>query len=345
VLDAWPQYALETWVTEKDAKRHRKGLLYDDENAYLLDLGWLSPAVTPAESAASLPISLVDILDVIPHKAVFNDQPVCPVVRFINDRDADDMIMGEIEPIIRDQQALNNVNFDRLLVSRFGAFPQRVITGWEGNKDEIQKASVSRVWTFDDTEVNATAFPAASVEPYNSVLTEMMEHIAMKAQISPAYVTGKMVNLSAEALAAAEANEQRKLAAKRQSYGESWEQVLRVAAAMDGDMETADDCAAEVLWRDTEARSFGSIIDGVVKLASVGIPVDKLLPLVPGFTQQQIQALEQSIQQMRVQGLIEQLSLMGGPAPAEPGMHPQQMKPQPIQRPPTGGHAYTPESR
>lgn len=127
----------------------------------------------------------------------------CPVVRFVNARDADDLIVGEVAPLIKDQQAINNVNFDRLLVSRFGARPQWVITGWTAAKNEILKAAASRILTFEDPDVKAQSLPAAAVSPYNEVLEEP-QHVAMVAQISPAYVTGKMVNLSAEALAAAE---------------------------------------------------------------------------------------------------------------------------------------------
>ena len=121
------------------------------------------------------------------------------------------MIVGEIAPLIRLQLAINSVNFDRLLVSRFGAFPQRVISGWSGAASEVLQASSKRVWTFDDPDVKAQAFPPASIDQYNNILNEMLEHVAMVAQISPSQVTGKMVNVSAEALAAAEANQLRAL--------------------------------------------------------------------------------------------------------------------------------------
>lgn len=292
-LDAWPQYALETWIDQKDAKLRRRGLLLDDEYAYPLDLGEISSL--PTDPARSTPITVTQYDDPIPHHATADGEKVCPVVRFVNDRDADDMIVGELAPLLLDQQAINSVNFDRLIVSRFGAFPQKVISGWSGTPNEVLKASASRVWTFDDPEVKAQSFPPASIEGYNALLEEMMAAVAMKAGISPAQVVGKMINLSAEALAAAEANQQRKLAAKRESFGESWEQVLRLGAEMDGDTATAADSEAEVFWRDTEARSFGAVVDGVTKLAAQGVPIEQLLPLVPGVTQQQIRAIKDAM--------------------------------------------------
>ncbi|ASR85210.1 portal protein [Mycobacterium phage SirPhilip] len=318
VLDEWPQYALETWVTNKDAKPHLRGVLYDERYMYELDLGELPTTVAGQTELSTKPVSVRNVDDVIEHKATSDGKPVCPVVRFINDRDADDMIVGEIEPHIGMQKAINCVNFDRLIVSRFGANPQRVISGWTGSKNEVLKASALRVWTFEDPEVKAQAFPPASVEPYNAVLAEMVEHVVMEAQISPSQV--KLVNVSADALAAAEHREQLKLANKRESFGESWEQVMRLAVEMDSSTDTQPDKAAEVIWRDTEARSFGAVVDGVVKLAQQGVPIEYLLPLVPGMTQQLIQAIKDAMRGGSTKTLID--TLLNNPAPPLPDAPP-----------------------
>lgn len=307
VLDAFPQYALETWVTQQDAKPHRRGLLIDATHMYQLDLGELSPAqVSP--DLTTLPFSIREVSEPEEHGAMLDGRPVCPVVRFVNDRDADDWIVGEVAPLIQMQQAINNVNFDRLIVSRFGAFPQKVITGWSGTKEEVLKASSMRVWAFDEKDVDAKTLAAASMDPYNSLLATMVEHVAMVAGISPSQVTGKMVNVSAEALAAAEATMQRKLAAKRDSFGESWEMVLRLAAAMDGDVATAEDTSAEVVWRDTEARSFAAVVDGVTKLAAAGVPIGQMLTMIPGMTQQTVLAIKQAMRGGDVSSLVDKLT-------------------------------------
>lgn len=305
--DQWPQYALEMWVTQTGAKPRRRGRFYDDENVYDLDLGEIA-GNDPLQHSASQPISVRLDGDPAPHGAVYEGAPVCPVVRFVNGRDADGSIVGEVAPLIRDQQAINNVNFDRLIVSRFGAFPQKVISGWTGSPDEVLKASAMRVWAFGDPDVKVTSLPAASTADYNAILDEMIQHVAMRAQISPSQVTGKMVNVSAEALAAAEANQQRKLQAKRDSFGESWEQVLRLAAEMDGDTETAADSGAEVVWRDTEARSFAAVVDGVTKLSGAGVPIELLLTLVPGISQQQVQGIKTAMRGGAMASLVDKLT-------------------------------------
>jgi len=328
VIDAWPQYAVEWWVTKKNARPHRYGMLYDARFAYKLDFGPLQDSET--KEVTTRPLTLVDVTERFEHHATYKGRPVCPVVRFVNARDADDMIVGEVAPLIAIQQAINHVNFDRLIVCRHGAWPQKVISGWTGSREQVLKASAMRVWTFEDADVRAQSFAPASVEPYNAVLDEMLQHVAMVAQISPSQVTGKMANISAEALAAAEANQQRKLVAKRESFGESWEQVLLLSLEMERNMADAglidlaepitdtmlDDEAAEVIWRDTEARAFAAVVDGITKLAGAGVPIEYLLHLVPGMTQQQVVTIQDAIRAGAARDLVSALLSQPAPAPA-----------------------------
>jgi hypothetical protein len=319
-VDLWPQYAFEQWVDSTDAKPRWKATLYDEEYIYPCDLGELpNYGIDQYQSLIARALSIRQIGDAIPHGAAH-----CPVVRFVNGRDADDLIVGEIAPLIRMQQTLNSVNFDRLLASRFGAHPQKVITGWSGSSAEVLQASARRVWAFEDQDVQVNSFPPASLEQYNGVLEEIMSHIAMAAQISPAQVTGKLVNLSAEALAASEANQQRKLASKRDSFGEAWEQTFRLAAEIEGDTVTAADTSSEVQWRDTEARSFGAIVDGITKLAAAGIPIEQLIDIVPGVTQQKVQAIKESLRRNQTNNLVAALQQLPAAAlaPVSNGANP-----------------------
>lgn len=320
-VDQWPQFALETWTDRSDGRPTRRGLFYDDEYIYPLNLGPELPAVSndTVQSSTAVRNFPVQILDddqpPIPHRA-----GVCPVVRYVNARDADDLIIGEIAPLITLQRAINEANFDQLVVARFGAFPQKVVTGWSGSRSEVLEASARRVWAFDDPDVKAFTLQPASLGDYGNLIEALMQHVAMVAQISPSQVTGKMVQVSADALAAAEAQEQRKLQAKRDSFGESHEQLLQLAGRMSGDASTADDVEAEIQWRVTEARSFAATVDGVVKLSQIGIPVSFLLPMIPGMTQQQMVGIEQAMAAQQSAQQITDLvsSLRAGAAPAVP---------------------------
>ncbi|WP_052372585.1 phage portal protein [Nocardia otitidiscaviarum] len=303
-LDEWPQYVLETWIDKTDAKPRRKGMFIDEEWVYPFDLGDM-PTFEKDENRTQ-PIAVRAFGEPYGHEATYGGEPVCPVVRFVNDRDADDQIIGEIAPLLLDQQTINSVNFDRLIVSRFGAFPQKVITGWSGSSSEVLAASAKRVWAFEEPDVNAQSLPAASIAGYTDLLESMKAAVYEKAGLSPAS-NGKLVNLAAEALALAGKDENDKLIDKRESFGESWEQVLRLDAEMDGDDATAVDSGAEVVWRSTEARSFAQVVDGVTKLADKGVPIESMLSLIPGMTQQQIRGVQDAMSRAQAQQLRDEL--------------------------------------
>jgi hypothetical protein len=303
--DEWPQYAFEMWVDNCDAKARRRAMIYDDEYMYPIDLGFVPPSAVsldPNSIDFARTLSSMMVEEPIPHGASH-----CPVVRFVNARDADDVIVGEISPLIVLQRALNSVNFDSMIVSRFGAFPQKVITGWSGSPSEVLTASARRVWAFEDPDVKGYTLPAADLGQYDAKLTEMLEFIATVAQVSPAKLNPKLSHVSADALAAAEANEQRKTESKRDTFGESWEQCFRLSGEISGDTETAADTSSEVIWRDTEARSFAAVVDGVQKLNASGVPIEELVDMIPGVTQQKIQAIKDAIRRNQVNGLIQAL--------------------------------------
>ena len=309
-VDLWPVYALETWVDDSEAQARRLGILYDGTHQYPINLGTIARIqygqAERDDESYSRQTQVTPEYD--PEDAEPHGNDGCPVVRFVNARDAERLVVGEIEPLIEQQRAINAVNFDRLVVSRFGAFPQRYAIGWApSSSDELARVSMNRLLAFEDTknDVAVGAFPAASVEPYNSILDEMLRHVAMTAQIPPLALTGDIENIAAEAAAMIEAPYQRKLAAKRESFGESWEQMLRLMAQRDG-LDLAED--AEVVWRDSESRSFGAVVDGITKLASANPALlEVLLDDVPGWTQQQADAARAAIRRANGSGALAAL--------------------------------------
>lgn len=307
-VDQWPAYALETWIDYSGRTPERRGCLIDDEAFYTFSLGRTRNGVVGEDRVRRIQIG--DSVETTPH-----DFGVAPVARFINDRDAEDVVVGEVRPLIPQQRAINAVNFDRLTVSRYGAFPQKYAIGWApATASELVKASVVRLQAFDDPEVKVGTFAQASVEPYNSILQEMLAHVAMTAQIPISSVTGSIANLSADALALAEGPYQRKLAAKRESFGETWEQVLMLMGQAQG-IPVPDD--AEVVWRSGEVRSFAQVVDGITKLEATGIPVTELLEDIPGWSQQRIDSVTASVRREQGRATIDLLTgdgLGGGAA-------------------------------
>ena len=89
-IDLWPQYALETWIDTTGGRPTRRGNFFDDTYVYPLNLGPVLPhlAFNDSERVNNLfPISILDE-DQAP---VRHRVDYCPVVRYVNGRDADDM--------------------------------------------------------------------------------------------------------------------------------------------------------------------------------------------------------------------------------------------------------------
>lgn len=297
-------------------------LYVDDETVQagrILDAPKDSPGIL--EGSRSQDVQLVG--DPWTHGATYQGRPVCPVVRFVNERNAEDRPpRGEVEPIIQRNRAANAVNFDRLVVARFGAFQQKVIIGWTGSKATQAKMAASSVMAFEDhpDDVKVSSLPASQLAPYNELLREIKEQVALEAAIPIYAATGSLANVSTDTAALVESAHQRKLQTKRLNFGESWELVLRVAVAMMGRPEPSE--AAEVIWRETEARSFAAVVDGMVKLATIpegsaGVPIEELLDLVPGMTQQRIAAIRDALRKRRGLASIQSLAAFGAPNVAD----------------------------
>ena len=117
--DQWPQFAFETWIDQSDAKPFRRGVMYDEQFMYPLVFGEL-PVIPVDQNNTDMARagSIKAFGEPVSHGA-----GQCPVVRFVNARDAEDLIVGEIAPLLTLQRAINAVNFDRLFVQPLWCVP------------------------------------------------------------------------------------------------------------------------------------------------------------------------------------------------------------------------------
>ena len=277
----WPEFALEY-------RRNREWRLYDNEAVYTLK----------SNNRGSE-------FDLIGEPEV-HDAGVTPVVRYLDeeDLDADDDVTadamaymeigkplrGQIFPLMSVQDQIDLSTFGLKVAEWYAAFRQRYILGWVPD-DEAQKmkAAASQLWTLDvdAKEVTVGEFSQTDLSGYIASREASMKHAATLSQTPVHELIGELVNLSAEALAAAEKGHERKVDEKKALLGESHEQALRLAAEL-GNVQVPD--GAEVVWRDTSARAFAATIDGLGKLAQMlGIPPQELWQRVPGATRQEIE--------------------------------------------------------
>jgi hypothetical protein len=102
---------------------------------------------------------------------------------------------------------------------------------------------------------------------------------------------GGVVNVSGDALKAAETGLISKVRDRQRSFGESWEQTMRIAFRVLGDEAKAKAHTAETLWRDPESRSIAELADAAVKKSAAGVPWRQRMEDM-GYTPQQIARME-----------------------------------------------------
>jgi hypothetical protein len=270
--ESWPIRALE-----RIPGRERLWRMYDNEAVYFF---------TQTDQSAPL------VFD----RSESHDLGVCPVVRFRNVEDLDDEHVSEIEPVMTLQDQMDLTTFGLLVCQHFQAFRQRAIIGWTtDDENEKLRAAASTFQTFEDPDVKLAEWAQANLDGYLNSRASTLELFAIITQIPPQHLLGKMVNLSAEALVAAETGHRRKGTAWTTSFGESWEQTNQLVAIA---QNRVPDVGASVRWRDMEARAFAATVDGLAKLAqSLNVPVQMLWERIPGWTQQDTDRAERLLRE------------------------------------------------
>lgn len=276
--DMWPEYAFES----RGSGRYR---LYDETHGYRLR------AATSSDR--------LEFVDQFEH-----GRGVTPVVRHTDavDLDADEdaepdsllsadltgtqtnIVVGQVAPLIPLQDQINMTSFSIKVAEWYAAFRQRYIIGWTGSAEKRMAAAASQLWTFDEDPENVKIgeFQQTDLRGYLDSRADMMRFSATLSQTPVHELTGQLVNLSAEALAAAEIGRDRKVSERETGHGESHLQTLALVADYLG-MTWPD--GVTVRWRDTSARAFAAVVDGLGKLAQMlQVPPQELWEMVPGVT-------------------------------------------------------------
>lgn len=261
--DEWPRFALE----KRSNGTYR---LYDETAVYTMTVGDSHD-------------------DVAWQMTRRHNAGVTPVVRFRDTDDLDDPVLGAVEPLMTLQDQINLTTFGLLVAQHYGAFRQRYILGWIAESEEEKlKASAAKLWTFEDgpNDIQVGEFAETSLKGYIESREATLRHLATVSQTPAHELLGQLVNLSAEALAAAESSHRRAVTEIQTVMGEAWEQVLALGAKY---MGVEADPAAYVRWKDTEARSMSQMADALGKLATMlGVPPQELWEKIPGVSQQEV---------------------------------------------------------
>lgn len=235
-----------------------------------------------------------------------------PIVPFRNSWDLTRYPAGEIEPIIAIQDRLNQTVFDLLVAQTYAASPQKWATGLalptdaEGKPLVDLRAWAKSLWMTSDENAKFGSLPEANLKNIVEAIEQCLRVYGLTSQTPPHYLLGDLVNLSAEALLAADTTLAKKVANHQIIFGEAWEQVFRLAGVAAKDEAAANDQEAQVWWRDTEPRSIAQQVDALGKMATMlQIPPESLWEKVPGATGSDLQLWRTDAARARLRALRE----------------------------------------
>jgi hypothetical protein len=277
----WPMWALERW----DDQTWR---LFDEEDVYYV--GEEPDPFNPH-------VRRLRFLEARSHGVRVHGRPVCPVIRYRDEIDLDaeddvddDVVAGQVAPLRPLQDQVDLTTFGLLVSQHYTAFRQRFIIGWVAPDETTKlKMGASQTWTFDDhpDDVKIGELSESDLKGYLASREASLRHAASLSQTPAHELIGELVNLSAEALAAAEAGRDRKTDEAKTLMGESNEQTAQAVGSLIG-VDIPDD--AQAVWRDTSAKSFSQLVDALGKAAQMlGIPPQALWERLPNTTLQDVE--------------------------------------------------------
>lgn len=221
---------------------------------------------------------------------------VAPAVRYSNLIDLEGRTPGEVEPFIPLAKRINKDGYDRLLAQHFNSWKVRTATGLDVPNSEEERAKVKLLLRQEDiltgeTGVEFGTLDETPLDGFISATEHDIETLAAVSQTPAHSLTGKMDNLSADAIVEARSLLDLKANERKIGFGDSHCQLLRLAAHIEGRKRDAEDFTLSMQWADLGSRSMSQAADALGKLSTqLGIPPEKLWDRIPSVTAEEAQS-------------------------------------------------------
>ncbi|WP_030322849.1 MULTISPECIES: phage portal protein [Streptomyces] len=268
-----------TLYTATEVWKFCRPLAQQDKSPQMADVdealkGWQPRDMGDEPNPQPNPMGLVPMVE-LPNKPMLVDEP-----------------MSDVQGVIAMQDAINLLWAQLFTAADYASFPQRVILGAEpptipklnaagevvGKQlVDIQKFAVDRVMMFSGKDTKIAEWQAANLSMYTSIIEVAVGHLAAQTRTPQHYLIGKMANLSADALLAAETGLVQRVDEKKLWFGQGLREVARLIALAKGDEAKARALrSGRVLWADSESRSHAQMADALLKLKQLGFPFEWL---------------------------------------------------------------------
>ncbi|MGW2591657.1 phage portal protein [Streptomyces sp. NPDC001515] len=208
---------------------------------------------------------------------------------------------SEIASVAPLQDSVNTLWAHLMTAADERAVPARAVLGMDRPTREIIDPETEEVIGEEDLPIDRfrrdrllwleregaqiAEFSAADLTNYTSVIETAVRHIAAQTRTPPSYLTGEMVNISADALVASEAGLVAKVQERQRFFGASLRELMRLEALAAGNPSRAEALAmGTVVWRDAQFRSEAQYADALTKYKTIGVPDEELWSRIPDVT-------------------------------------------------------------
>jgi hypothetical protein len=227
-----------------------------------------------------------------------NSIGVVPLVAIYNNPDLLEGGHSDLDTAIPIQDAVNKLCLDMQVSSEFHAYPQRWATGWERAVDDTGRElssrevemylSATRMIRAESHETAFGTFTQGDVNNYILPIELYIDHLAATSQTPAYYLKGKMANLSADALHAADQGLVDRVKGKIVAYSDPWEEIMRTAFLAKGDLTRGHAQSAEVIWADPESKSLAVLVQAAVQMRqALSVPIEMAWEML-GWSPQKI---------------------------------------------------------
>lgn len=200
--------------------------------------------------------------------------------------------ISDVTGVVAMQDAINLLWAQMFTAADYASFPQRVVLGAErptmpildsngqqiGEKPmDLEKFAVDRVLWITGADAKIAEWQAANLAAYTDMVEVAVGHLAAQTRTPQHYLIGKMANLSADALLAAETGLVKRVSEKMLWFGQGLREAFGLICLAQGNEGKSKDArAGSVLWADAESRSNAQLADALVKLKTIGFPFEWL---------------------------------------------------------------------
>lgn len=260
-------------------KFRRPLIASNDESPQMQDVDeelkrWKPRELDTEPNPQSNPMGKVSLVE-LPNKPTLTGEPI-----------------SDVSGVVAMQDAINLLWAQLFTASDYASFPQRIVLGAErpmmplldsqgqqvGERPvDLEKFAVDRVLWITGEDASIAEWQAANLAAYTAVIEVAVGHLAAQTRTPQHYLIGKMANLSADALLAAETGLVKRVQEKELWFGQALREVAElVALAQGNDAKATAARSGRVMWADAESRSEAQLADALTKLKQIGFPFEWL---------------------------------------------------------------------